>query len=112
MELTKKNSLHLYHYCTSITDALRPYLNAPEVGEIDKEYWVSSLTRFKKVIETILGDNSNSYQELHKTILNGLLANKDFRCLSSIILKDDIKKIIDLSFEITKDVWNDLHGEL
>lgn len=55
MKLTKENTLKLYHYCVSIADALRPFLNTPnDFEKAESEYWIPKLTEFEAVIDSIL----------------------------------------------------------
>jgi hypothetical protein len=55
VNLTKENTLKLYHYCTEIADALRPFLNRSNIySQADPEYWIHKLTEFKAVIDSML----------------------------------------------------------
>lgn len=54
VNLTYENSLKLYHYCVSIADAIRPFLNGVSITEADPEYWQPKLIEFKQVLSDIL----------------------------------------------------------
>lgn len=105
MILTKKKSLELYHYCVSITDALRPILNTPEVKtlDFDNEYWIDSLTRFKKLLDDILGVNSNEFRKILTPILNGLLSNSEFTKSN-----EDIPQVIKIAFDSAIATYHDI----
>lgn len=106
MELTKKQSLELYHYCTSVTDALRPMLNTPDTPEVNTAYWIDTLTRFKKVIESMLGIHSNEFTKIYTSILTGLLS-------SEVITpsKQDIPETISIAYNSAIAVFNDLESK-
>lgn len=106
MNLTKKNSLHLYHYCTSIQDALRPYLNTPETPVTNNLYWIDSLTRFKKVLNDILGDDDKELSKIFSSILSGLLSNPEFTKSTN-----DISKTINIAYESSLAVTTDLKSK-
>jgi hypothetical protein len=73
MVLTKENSLKLYHYCTSIADALRPLLNNDDnFKRVEPEYWINSLTGFQAVIDSILSQPGLSLEvNESKEVING-----------------------------------------
>lgn len=55
VNLDRENTLKMYHYCTEIADALRPFLNTPDIySQADPQYWIEKLTEFKTVIDSIL----------------------------------------------------------
>jgi len=54
MEFNKENALKLYHYCTEIADALRPFLNTDQYDKAEPEYWIPKLSEFEKIISDIL----------------------------------------------------------
>jgi hypothetical protein len=68
MVLTKENSLQLYHYCTCIADAIRPFLNSNPLPEADPIYWIPKLTEFEAIIDSILSQPgiSNEIDEIRK----------------------------------------------
>jgi len=102
MELNKENSLHLYHYCSEITDALRPILNTPDLP-INNEYWFDTLLRFRTLIDGILGEKSVEFTKLFTTILNGLLSNPVFTPS-----KKEIGETITLAYNSALAVIDDL----
>lgn len=104
MNLTKENSLMLYHYCTSITDELRPLLNTPEtIQNINKEYWVTSLTKFKRVIDDVLNIHSDEFTKIFTSILTGVLSNETLT-----MNKKDISEGISIAYNSAIAVYNDL----
>jgi len=98
MELTKKDALILYHYCTSITDALRPVLNTDDQSKINNEYWSDTLFRFNNVITNILNYESPIFQKLYSDITHALLTQQ-------LLNENAIVEIADI---ISKQVWDKL----
>jgi hypothetical protein len=100
MNLNEHTALELRHFLSSIEESLRPLLQTKNFIDINPEYWINSLKRFKGVIDNILGSESDVYKQLYLKHFQILLANPPFEY--------DLPKLFETTQKITDEVWNKL----
>jgi len=118
MILTKENTLHLYHYCVEIADALRPFLNIHNYNDADPSFWIPKLTQFEKIISDILqlsekpsdeveflksDYNPNFIREAHLRIFTNIISGEIFGL-------DDAAEHFQAANELTKQALKILYG--
>lgn len=89
MQFNKETTLHLYHYCTEIADALRKYLNTDDnFDKAEPEYWLPKLSQFKEVISIILDNPKTENQTSFLVDLFGENGSQQIIDLIDSIRKD------------------------
>ena len=112
VNLDRENTLKLYHYCTEIADALRPFLNTPDIySQADPAFWLPKLTEFKEIIRGMLPPDMKMefsitpefIKEAHLRIFSNILSQQNLNNL------DSFTQIL-MANNITKQAIKELYG--